>query len=46
MRRDDLKIDDEHALAVIFKKLSAYYSEGGMGFANNPNHTDLFLVYL
>lgn len=41
-----MKIDDEHALAVIFKKLSAYYSDGGMGYANNPNHADLCIVYL
>lgn len=42
---DDLKLQDEHALAKIFSKMSDYYFNG-IGKANNPDHQDLWLVYM
>ena len=41
---NDLNIEDDHALAVIFRKMSDYYLDG-MGSANNPGAGDLWLIY-
>ena len=42
--KNDLKEDDDHALAVLFKKMEEYYRTGE-GDVENPYASDLWIIY-